>query len=125
MDNDSQPSASAQKNEPEEHGPPELELQVQTPRGLWSETTPEGARKRPVYVAHTKVATVIEDARSVFNFVEQDSQYELFLGSVQLEPQRTLSSYHLTNGILLVLSVQGGNAAGNAVTQSRSVPGSW
>ena len=125
MDNDSQPSASAQQNEPEGHGSPELELQVQTPRGLWSETAPKDARKRPMYVAHTKVATVIEDARSVFNFVEQDSKYELFLGSVQLEPQRTLSSYHLTNGTLLVLSVQGGNADSNVIARSRSVPGFW
>ncbi len=88
----------------------ELQLRVQTPRGLWSMTEPLDATRRPEYEQNTKVATVIADARDVFKFVENDSKYTLFLGKEQLEPQRTLVSYHVENNALLTLSVQGGNA---------------
>lgn len=91
-------------------GPPRLQLQVQTPRGLWSMTEPAGAKVRPDYPIATKVQVVIDDARSVFGFVENDSKYTLFHGKVQLSPERTLASYQLKDGALLLLSVQGGNA---------------
>jgi hypothetical protein len=87
-----------------------LQLRVQTPRGLWSMTEPKDADRRPEYEPSAKVATVIGDARAVFKFVENDSKYTLFLGQQQLEPQRTLVSYHIETQALLTLSVQGGNA---------------
>jgi hypothetical protein len=71
---------------------------------------PRDARVRPKYPLSTKVEQVIQDARSVFNFVEQDSKYTLLRGNDILEPNRTLASYHIEDGTLLVLSVQGGNA---------------
>lgn len=92
------------------HAPPHLQLRVQTPRGLWSMTEPASATRRPEYPISTKVQTVIDDARAVFQFVEQDSKYTMFLGQAQLDPARTLASYHLESDVLLVLSVQGGNA---------------
>src|SRR5687768_15169321 len=94
------------------HGPPRVQVRVQTPRGLWSMTEPAIAPRRPEYPISTPVATVIADARTVFNFVEQDSLYTLFLNGTQLEPGRPLASYHLADDALLVLSVQGGNASG-------------
>lgn len=98
----------------DQHGPPKVQLRVQTPRGLWSMTEPALATRRPEYSISTKVQTVIDDARAVFGFVEQDSKYTLFLGQTQLDPVRTLASYHLENDVLLVLSVQGGNATERA-----------
>lgn len=94
------------------HGPPSVQVRVQTPRGLWSMTEPAIALRRPEYPISTPVSTVIADARTVFNFVEQDSLYTLFLNGTQLAPERPLASYHLEDGALLVLSVQGGNASG-------------
>lgn len=85
-------------------------LQVQTPRGLWSKTSPPKAEKRPVYPISTKVAQVIADAREVFKFTESDNKYVLLHGSTTLDPNRTLASYHFADDTLLVLSVQGGNA---------------
>lgn len=87
-----------------------VSLQVQTPRGLWSETTPPNATRRPVYPQSTKIEQIITDARAVFNFTEADNKYVLLHGQEKLEPQRTIVSYHLESGTLLVLSVQGGNA---------------
>jgi hypothetical protein len=91
-------------------GPPQVSLRVQTPRGLWSETEPEKADRRPVYPISEKVSKVIEDARHVFKFTEADNEYALLLGKERLQPERTLASYHLEEGTLLVLSVKGGNA---------------
>jgi hypothetical protein len=71
---------------------------------------PKDAKIRPDYAPSTKVEQVIADARSVFGFVEQDSKYTLLRGRETLEPQRTLASYEIKDGTLLVLSVQGGNA---------------
>ena len=71
---------------------------------------PKEAPLRPKYTLSTKIEQVIQDARSVFKFVEQDSKYSLLLGNDVLEPQRTLASYRIEDGSLLVLSVQGGNA---------------
>jgi hypothetical protein len=85
-------------------------LRVQTPRGLWTIDEPADATKRPIYRFTTKIEQVIEDAREVFKFVEQDSKYTLYLGDEKLEPQRTLVSYKIEDNTLLVLSVQGGNA---------------
>ena len=87
-----------------------VRLRVQTPRGLWSMEEPEDATNRPRYAISTKIDQVIEDARSVFKFVEQDSKYTLLHGNEKLEPQRTLASYRIEDDTLLVLSVQGGNA---------------
>jgi hypothetical protein len=87
-----------------------LQLRVQTPRGLWSMTEPEIADRRPEYEQNTKVQSVIDDARAVFKFVENDSKYTLFQGKLALEPERTLASYHILTDTLLTLSVQGGNA---------------
>jgi|GEM_PF-1673220 len=94
----------------ERHGPPHVQLQVQTPRGLWSMTEPEEAPRRPDYPISTKIQVVIDDARTVFKFVENDTKYTLFLGGEMLAPERTLASYHIAPDALLVLSVQGGNA---------------
>ena len=91
-------------------GPPRVRIRVQTPRGLWSIEEPPGATKRPEYPITAKIAQVIDDARGVFGFVEQDSKYTLLLGNQVLEPQRTLVSYKIEDGTLLLLSVQGGNA---------------
>jgi hypothetical protein len=71
---------------------------------------PKDATKRPEYPVSTKIEQVILDVRSVFGFVEQDSKYTLLRGREILDPQRTLASYDIENGTLLVLSVQGGNA---------------
>jgi hypothetical protein len=87
-----------------------VHLRVQTPRGLWSMQEPKDAQKRPLYAISTKVERVIEDARDVFKFVEQDSKYTLLRGGEKLEPQRTLASYKIEDETLLMLSVQGGNA---------------
>ena len=95
-----------------EHGPPRVHVRVQTPRGLWSMTEPAIAPRRPEYPISTQVSMVIADARAVFQFVEQDSLYTLFINGTQLEPGRPLASYHLADDALLVLSVQGGNASG-------------
>jgi len=99
-------------HEQSEHADKEktVRLRVQTPRGLWSMEQPKDAKKRPLYAISTKVERVIEDARDVFKFVEQDSKYTLLRGSEKLEPQRTLASYKIEDETLLVLSVQGGNA---------------
>jgi hypothetical protein len=91
-------------------GHDKISLQVQTPRGLWSETSPPQATLRPIYPPSTKIEQVIVDARTVFKFTEADNKYVLLLGQERLEPQRTIVSYHLKDGTLLVLSVQGGNA---------------
>lgn len=87
-----------------------LEIQVQTPRGLWSMTEPDKAPLRPAYEPRTKVEQVIADARKVFEFVENDSKYTLFRKREELVPGRTLVSYGIKDGDLLTLSVQGGNA---------------
>lgn len=87
-----------------------VRLRVQTPRGLWSMDEPKDAKLRPKYPTSTNVERVIQDARSVFGFVEQDSKYTLLRGNEILEPQRTLASYRIDDNTLLVLSVQGGNA---------------
>lgn len=91
-------------------GPPTVTLKIQTPRGLWSMDEPKDAKKRPKYPISTKIEQVIADVRSVFNFVEEDSKYTLYRDKEALEPQRTLASYHIKDGTLLVFSVQGGNA---------------
>jgi hypothetical protein len=114
MQNDSQQHGRRQDggNAGGGHGASRVQVRVQTPRGLWSMTEPETATKRPDYTISTPVSSVIEDARAVFGFVEQDSLYTLFLNGTQMEPGRPLASYHVADGALMVLSVQGGNASG-------------
>jgi hypothetical protein len=112
---DTQSEATSQetkaKDKPESPGDKQrVTLQVQTPRGLWSETAPPDAAKRPAYRISTKVSQVIADAREIFKFTEEDNKYVLLHGSTRLEPERTLASYHFADDTLLVLSVQGGNA---------------
>jgi hypothetical protein len=87
-----------------------LHILVQTPRGLWSLTEPENAPRRPVYALNSKIQQIINDAREVFGFSENGNQYVLLHGDERLQPERTIESYHLKEGTLLVLSVQGGNA---------------
>lgn len=89
---------------------PKVILQVQTPRGLWSQTEPTEASKRPVYPISAKISQVITDAREVFKFTEEDNKYVLLHGTDKLEPERTLASYRFKDNTLLILSVQGGNA---------------
>jgi hypothetical protein len=96
----------------EEHGQPTIQLQIQTPRGLWNRDVPANPHKRPTYPQSTKIAQVIADAREVFKFIENDNKYTLLSGEEKLEPERTLVSYHLGENDLLILSVQGGNAFG-------------
>jgi hypothetical protein len=102
---DLQPSTEHHK--PDHH---EIRLRIQTPRGLWTMHEPKDAPKRPEYKPSARIAQVIEDARVVFKFVEQDSKYTLLRHREILQPERTLESYHIENETLLVLSVQGGNA---------------
>lgn len=109
-DNETDKEKSAGNGKPGDKPDRSIELQVQTPRGLWNKTQPAGAELRPVYDKTTKIQQIIDDARKVFKFVENDNKYTLFLGDQQLEPTRTIVSYHLEDGTLLVLSVQGGNA---------------
>lgn len=97
-------------------GPPRLQVQVQTPRGLWSMTQPDVAARRPEYPQTVKVQEVIDDARAVFRFVEGDNKYTLLHNGAVLAPERPLVSYHVESGALLLLSVQGGNAE-RGVTQ--------
>lgn len=99
-----------QHEKTEQGGQPRIRLRVQTPRGLWSMTEPEEAGRRPDFPHSTKVQQVIEDARFVFKFVDNDSKYSLVRGQEVLAPERTLVSYGLEDDSLLVLSVQGGNA---------------
>jgi len=87
-----------------------IRIKVLTPRGLWSDEEPKDATKRPRYRPSAKIEQVIADARSVFGFVENDSKYTLLRGREILDPHRTLVSYEICDGALLVLSVQGGNA---------------
>ena len=103
---------SEKSNEHSEHPDKEktVRLRVQTPRGLWSMDEPKDAPKRPNYLLSAKVEQVIQDARDVFKFVEQDSKYKLMRGKEELQPERTLASYKIENETLLVLTVQGGNA---------------
>jgi hypothetical protein len=105
-----QTSTSAGHSGHDDQGHAIIHLRVQTPRGIWTMTEPVDAVKRPEYPPSAKIEQVIEDARIVFKFVEQDSKYTLLRGSEILEPQRTLVSYKIEDNTLLVLSVQGGNA---------------
>jgi len=101
---------SSIRTEEHPHPPRLLYIRIQTPRGLWSLDEPKDANKRPEYPPSTKIEQVIIDVRSVFGFVEQDSKYTLLRGGEILDPGRTLASYQIKDGTLLVLSVQGGNA---------------
>jgi hypothetical protein len=107
-----QHEVSDSANDPQHNkgGSPRVTVNVQTPRGLWSLTEPADAKLRPQYPISTKISQVIADARVVFGFVEEDSKYVLLRGKEALEPERTLASYRVEDGVLLVLSVQGGNA---------------
>jgi hypothetical protein len=87
-----------------------LHLIVQTPRGVWDQHNPPHAKKKPVYRPSATVQEVIDDARAVFGFIEQDNAYVLLLKGKQLSPQQTLQEAGVADGDLLVLTVQGGNA---------------
>lgn len=88
-----------------------LSLRVQTTRGLWSTKQPPDAPRRPVYAPNSKIQQIINDVREVFGFVDDGNKCVLLHDDKQLEPERTVASYHLQDGALLILSVQGGNAA--------------
>lgn len=103
-------AASREKDEKKDKPDKKVELQVQTPRGLWNKKLPPKAELRPVYERNVRIQQIIDDARKVFKFVENDNKYTLFLGEKQLDPAQTIESYRLKDETLLVLSVQGGNA---------------
>jgi len=88
-----------------------VSLRVQTSRGLWSIDQPPDASLRPIYRPNSKIQQIINDVREVFGFIEDGNKYELLRDDERLEPERTIASYHLKDGTLLILSVQGGNAA--------------
>lgn len=104
------PVSEREQEDKNEKSNKKIELQVQTPRGLWNKKLPKDAALRPVYEKTAKIQQIIDDARKVFKFAENDNKYALFLGEKQLEPTHTIESYHLKDETLLVLSVQGGNA---------------
>lgn len=87
-----------------------LHLAVQTPRGVWDQHNPPHAGKKPIYRPSASVQDVIDDARAVFGFIEQDNVYVLLLKGRQLAPQHTLQDAGVVDGDVLVLTVQGGNA---------------
>lgn len=101
---------SSNSKQPDKGGQPRITLHIQTPRGLWSMHEPEKATIRPEYPISTKIDQLIRDARAVFGFVEEDSKYTLLREREVLVPERTIASYQLADGTLLILSVQGGNA---------------
>jgi hypothetical protein len=88
----------------------EMHLKVQTPRGLWDDRLPPKAKKRPVYEPNATVQQVLDDVRSVFEFVENDNVYTLLHNKIPLNSRSTLKEAGIHDGALLVLTVQGGNA---------------
>jgi hypothetical protein len=77
-----------------------VDIKVQSTRGT----------KEFSFDKETKVETVIADAVKAFGFASGD-KFELMLASdptKPLEPQRTLASYHITDGTVLILTAVGG-----------------
>lgn len=103
-------TTTLESGQDEQRGERTVRLQIQTPRGLWNMELPPDVKKRPRYPLSTKVSQVIADTREVFKFTENDNKYTLLREAEKLAPERTLASYKLKDGELLILSVQGGNA---------------
>ncbi len=77
-----------------------LEIKIQSTRGTKEFSFPK----------ETKVADVIAKAVTAFGFAPGD-KFELVLAtkpSELLQPERTLVSYHITDGTVLVLTAIGG-----------------
>jgi hypothetical protein len=78
----------------------DVEIKIQSTRGVKEFTFPK----------ETKIADVIAEAVRAFGFAPGD-RFDLVLASKPdevLQPQRTLVSYHITDGTLLVLTAIGG-----------------
>lgn len=77
-----------------------LEIKIQSTRGTKEFSFPKA----------TKIAEVIAQAVTVFGFAPGD-KFELVLATKPgepLQPERTLVSYHITDGTVLVLTAIGG-----------------
>jgi len=77
-----------------------LEIKIQSTRGT----------KDFTFDKETKIAEVIAKAVAAFGFAPGD-KFELVLAtnpSEPLSPERTLVSYHITNGTVLILTATGG-----------------
>jgi hypothetical protein len=77
-----------------------LEIKIQSTRGTKDFSFPK----------QTKVADVIAKAVTAFDFAPGD-KFELVLASnpgEPLQPERPLVSYHITDGVVLVLTAIGG-----------------
>ena len=77
-----------------------LEIKIQSTRGTKEFSFPK----------ETKIAEVIAKAVTAFGFAPGD-KFELVLGTKPgepLQPERTLVSYHITDGTVLVLTAVGG-----------------
>jgi hypothetical protein len=77
-----------------------LEIKIQSTRGT----------KEFSFSKETKIAEVIAKAVTAFGFAPGD-KFELVLATKPgevLQPERTLVSYHITDGTVLVLTAIGG-----------------
>lgn len=77
-----------------------LEIKIQSTRGTKDFSFPK----------ETKIADVIAKAVAAFGFAPGD-RFELVLATnpgEPLQPERTLVSYHITDGTILVLTAVGG-----------------
>ena len=77
-----------------------LEIKIQSTRGT----------KEFTFSKETKIAEVIAKAVTAFGFAPGD-KFELVLAATPgepLQPERTLVSYHITDGTVLVLTAIGG-----------------
>ena len=93
-----------QNQHAESHGPGKddrtLEIVIQSTRGS----------KKFSFPKETKVAEVIEEAIVAFGFAPGD-KFELVLATnpgEPLRPERTLVSYHIKDGDILILTAIGG-----------------
>ena len=77
-----------------------LEVKIQSTRGT----------KDFSFARETKISEVIEEAINAFGFVPGD-RFELVLATnpgEPLKPERTLVSYHIEDGAILILTAVGG-----------------
>jgi hypothetical protein len=77
-----------------------LEIKIQSTRGT----------KEFSFDKETKIAEVITKAVAAFEFAPGD-KFELVFATnpgEPLQPERTLVSYHITNGTILILTAIGG-----------------
>ena len=82
------------------HNDKTIEIKIQSTRGA----------KDFSFEKETKVAEVTSKAVAAFGFAQGD-KFELVLASKpgeQLQPERTLVSYHIVDGTILILTAIGG-----------------